>query len=204
VFVNNGDGSYNSGAYSLAEFSATTGLSVDVVFRTPIHRGAWQTLRVGLDAELDAGVLAGWDHRVASPPRLGLKERPRNACEVGVPGGESMPALRRLGMSSGIRNAWRPAPPLVTTGRPYTLRIQIFPDGRCGFALNGEPLAVLGPPLSFARRFRVRLEGNSYETQMAAGPVEIWQGVRDDIDWAAFEARQRRSGETPAAQPGRR
>lgn len=63
------------------------------------------------------------------------------------------------------------------------LRLQILPDGRLGFAIDGRPLAITAGSTRLDRPFRVVLEGQSHCARMLVGAVEIWTGVRDDIDW---------------------
>ncbi len=62
-------------------------------------------------------------------------------------------------------------------------RIQILPDGTCGVALDGKPIWRSRDILPLDVRYRVALSGNSARTTMIAGPLTVWQGVKQDIDW---------------------
>jgi hypothetical protein len=76
--------------------------------------------------------------------------------------------------------------PLVSTGDPYVVRLQLFPDGRCGIALNGKPLwrSPLSRPVDVP--FRVAFLGKSTGNRVSVGHVEVWEGVRGDVDWSAL------------------
>jgi hypothetical protein len=75
----------------------------------------------------------------------------------------------------------------LRSGRWYTVRIQIFPDGRCAFALNGEAVWRSESAMSLDRPFGVLLEGKSVGTRILVGPLVVWEGVRADIDWDALD-----------------
>ena len=62
-------------------------------------------------------------------------------------------------------------------------RLQLFPDGTCRVAVNGIPVAHPTRRVSLERPFRVLLSGHSYQTRMLHGPLEVWTGVKGDIDW---------------------
>jgi hypothetical protein len=71
-------------------------------------------------------------------------------------------------------------------GRPFRLQVQIFPDGRCGFALAGEPI-WLSAPLYFARSARVLLQGRSVETHVNVARVQVGTGVAPHVAWGSLE-----------------
>lgn len=64
------------------------------------------------------------------------------------------------------------------------VRLQLFPDGRCGVAIDGQPIAMISKSTNPASRVRLMLGGNSYRTQFLLGPVTVMEGVPDDIDWS--------------------
>jgi hypothetical protein len=45
-----------------------------------------------------------------------------------------------------------PVPRPVHDGQPFRALVQLFPDGRCGFAVDGEPLWVSPPATSIRPR----------------------------------------------------
>ncbi|MBK6845445.1 MAG: hypothetical protein IPG88_24645 [Gemmatimonadetes bacterium] len=66
----------------------------------------------------------------------------------------------------------------MRTGRWWTLRVQLLPDGRCGVALNGRVLWISPEPIALDRPFRLHLGDESAGTSLLHGPLEVWRGVR--------------------------
>lgn len=75
----------------------------------------------------------------------------------------------------------------ASSGRWYSVRLQIFPDGRCGVAIDGRPVARTETPVVFERPVRVMLDGKSVGTMILVGRVEVWEGVRPDVDWGVLD-----------------
>ncbi len=120
-----------------------------------------------------------WDHRTGSNPAGGA-----NACLIRYPpAGDGYLQLQRM-------------PASLRSGRWYTVRIQIFPDGRCGVAVDGQPLWRSDSPISLDRLYRVRFEGKSVRTRILVGPLNVWEGVRGDVDWSLLD-RQDAGSRTP-------
>lgn len=71
----------------------------------------------------------------------------------------------------------------VRSGEWHRFRLQLFPDGSCGVAVDGVPILHETGPVSLDRPFRLVLDGNSYLTKMLHGPLVVWTGVKGDIDW---------------------
>lgn len=64
--------------------------------------------------------------------------------------------------------------------------LQIFPDGTCGVAIDGRAVWRSPGTVDLDAPFHVVLEGNSLDTKILIGPVEVWRGMRDDVvDWLA-------------------
>jgi hypothetical protein len=74
----------------------------------------------------------------------------------------------------------------VVDGQPFRALVQVFPDGRCGFAFDGTPLWV-SPPVYFDTTARVLLEGNSQETRVLVGPLRGATGVAPHVDWGRLD-----------------
>lgn len=67
--------------------------------------------------------------------------------------------------------------------------MQLFPDGRCGLAIDGRPLMIVqGLPINDAR-YRLILGGNSAQTDILVGNIQMWTGVRSDIPWIDLDLR---------------
>lgn len=107
---------------------------------------------------------------------------------MGYPNGEGPLGKMRVGVSSGLTGALLPVDSNLGNGQWLTMRLQIFPDGRCGVALNGHPLNRVAFALLRDQPFAVRLGYASAGTHVLHGPIEVWQGVRTDIDWDALDA----------------
>lgn len=188
-FLNNGDGRFSSGGYSARAFSASSGLGLEVDFSTPVTSTHWQLLYIQLDADMDSVALARWDHSTAFLPRPDLGTGASTVCSAFVPAGEGWDASRLLGLQTGLREVSVALPRASLEGRWYRVRVQLFPDGRCGVAVDGRPVWVSGSTLPLDRPFRVVLHGNSAGTRMLFGPLEVWEGVRGDVDWRLVGAR---------------
>ena len=65
----------------------------------------------------------------------------------------------------------------------------MLPDGRCGVAVDGKPVWLSERPIRTDLRNRLALQGMSFHTRILFGPVEVWQGVRRDVDWEAAARR---------------
>jgi hypothetical protein len=185
AFWNGNDGRYTSGAYSRRTYTAADGLGVEVRLSTPVTLQQWQEQMVGLFFGVDSSVLATWNHRTGYPPfHRGTFVRD---CTMIYPGGgEGYTYADSIAMSGGAKVT---APAALRTGRWFTVRLQVFPDGRCGLALDGRPVA-LGPrqPTPGTRAHLV-LDGKSFETRLLVGPLTVFTGVPDDIDWTELYAR---------------
>jgi hypothetical protein len=179
AFWNGNDGTYTSGVYSKRTFSSSDGLGLEVQLSTPVTLQQWQLQSAGLFfGEPDA--FAAWDHRTGYPPLVAASSA--GVCSARYPTGhEGSQYGKFVGTSAGMEVI---APPKLRTGRWFTLRLQIFPDGRCGIALDGRPIALGKPQSLGGSTGRVVLHGQSYQTRILVGRVEVFTGVRDDIDWS--------------------
>jgi DNA-binding SARP family transcriptional activator len=185
ALAQNGDSSWVSGVYSTAELSLADGLGVEVLVSSPIAEDRWQTVQVNLYGGIDSAALSSWDHTLGFGP-LG---RARIQCGAALPGGESVGLLDQLYLAAGGENRLLPRGTASRSGRWWRLRVQVLPDGRCGVAVNGKPVWLSEQPLRADLRYRLVLLGMSFHTRILFGPVEVWQGVRRDVDWEAAARR---------------
>jgi DNA-binding SARP family transcriptional activator len=180
TFVANGDGSYESGAYTRQDLPVGTGIGIEALVRLPVTFPQWQTLGVSLIAFTRLNELSSWDHRSGN-----LRNGASWACAASFPFGEGAPARRAFVVGGLLRGELRvPAPTGLYSGDWKTLRIQYFPDGRCGVAIDGTPLAILdvGTPTAGVP-VRLVLNGHSVNSALVVGPLQVWQGVRNDLPW---------------------
>lgn len=178
---NAGDGVYPSAVVLRQGLDAREGLGVELRLSTPITRPKWQRARTFFDAGIDTAALVAADPRKAAPT-LGTAEAQCGfeyplSGEWGVThGGVRGGVGRRLAVGGDAAS--------MRTGRWWTLRVQLLPDGRCGVALNGRVLWISPEPIALDRPFRLHLGDESAGTRMLHGPLEVWRGVRPDIEWA--------------------
>lgn len=176
AFWNRGDGFYGSGAYSRQEmcWSRSPGLEAEVsIPRTGLRA---QRVSLGFRTWIEPEAVEAWDHRTGN--LVGADVR----CEFTYPAGDG---------ADQVAWAWTlgqrvPMDPTLASGEPHTVRIQVFPDGTCGLAVNGRPL-FRGNLMSREKTSdRVILMGESLHTRVLVGRVEVWEGVRDGVDWAGL------------------
>jgi DNA-binding SARP family transcriptional activator len=177
---NRGDGSYPSMAVLRRGVSARHGLGVEVRIATPITTIKWQRLRVILVAGLDTAMLKAGDQRKA-PASIGSSEA---TCGMSFPGSGTWGASRMGALASMGKDLELGAvADTMRTGAWWTLRVQILPDGRCGIAINHRVVWLSTEPMLIDGEFRLRLGDESADTQLLHGPLQLWTGVRTDIDW---------------------
>lgn len=155
----NGDGEYNSGVVSRSTFDARQGLAVEVELRTPITQAKWQFVNLSI---LTPGPMSP-----SGPVGLG--------CGLRYPHGE--------GSDRGQTLAGIPVESAIRAGRWYTVRMQLFPDGSCGIALNGK--AIRHDPLIRVQpqQMQVVLSGQTVGSQLLFGVVRVITGVPTGVDW---------------------
>jgi DNA-binding SARP family transcriptional activator len=178
-FLNNGDGTFLSGAYSRRQFDGARGLAMEARLSTPLNTVQYQSVGIELTPQSDSAALAAWDHRTGNPPVMGHR------CGAIYPEGDGDPASVPF---SAAGHLLVPGLSWMRSGSWYTVRIQLFPDGSCGVALNGRPVWRTGAADPSDKPFRVSLWGSSLGSNMLVGPLEVWEGVRGDIDWREVDA----------------
>ncbi|HUQ80443.1 MAG TPA: AAA family ATPase [Gemmatimonadaceae bacterium] len=200
AFMNNGEGSFISGAYTARRYPIGGGLTLDAWIADSITSDHWQIAAVVLDATLDEAGLARWSHRFGVLPRLA----DAGTCELVYPGGGEGEQFGDS-LSIGLGRVWSTARVPVTFRAGYWqhVRVQLFPDGRCGIAVNGVALGVSEPRAIADSLARVVLFGNSAGTKVLVGPVSLRSGVATDIDWSRVGARVPNAPPAGTPMPGR-
>ncbi len=184
AMFNNGDGSFPSGVYSKTERQAARGMGVDIVVKTPITELQWQVLMVGFFQAGDGSQLTTWDHRTGAHPAL---SGPRRSCQFAMPAGEGPKGLRRVTVN-GLEPSAIPVEDRFFRGEPFKVRVQLFPDGRCGVAIDGRALRIVPTEITGVDSYRLIIGGKSVHTQLLVGALEMWEGVKPDIDWRKANA----------------
>jgi hypothetical protein len=182
-FWNKGDGSYLSGAYSRDAWPGDLGFGVEVDISMPLTALQGQAASVELVGGLDSGALGGWDHQRGPPPVEGLRTQ---TCGAAFPATEGAEGASRLAIiAAGLLTTPAVNRELVD-GRWFRLRLQLFPDGTCGTAIDGHPLWRSPVSVPLDRPFAIVLGHASAGTRALHGRLTAWTGVRDDVDWPSL------------------
>ncbi len=188
VFWARGDGLFYSGAYSERRLRASSGLGLTAAVSTPRTAPAEQELNLSLQAWLDPGAVETWDHSTGGIPGS------ESTCRVRFPGGDGLYTSSQLSTAGGLVEVGRD----LGSGEAYRLTLQLFPDGTCGVAVDGEPVSRSRVPEgNIEAPHRVVLQGKSVDTEMLVGPVRVWTGVRGSVDWSELEGWSLESGAEP-------
>jgi hypothetical protein len=149
----------------------------------PLTLKEWQEIYLML-VSTDSLETGGWD---LAEGRLAIPDQRWRECMVRYPAAESEAGHGRLEMVWGLTRTV-PAPAAMPKGEWTRVRLQAFPDGRCGLAINGRAVAVTDRQAPASDSMMVMLQSRSYRTRVLVGHVEVWLGVRRDVDWAAVES----------------
>ena len=180
AFWNRGDGTYYSMAVLREAYSARQGLGAEVRLSTPVTRADWQRARTTLVADIDTAALQRADQR-AAPPSTGRIDA---SCGAGYPATAGAYGERRIALIGGVSPLIELESDAIGSGEWWTLRLQILPDGRCGIAIDNHVIWISPEPIPLDGEFRLRLGDESAGTKLLHGPLQIWTGVRTDIDWS--------------------
>jgi hypothetical protein len=169
AFTPNGDGTYADGAFTRIDFPANAGLAVEAIIEAPITRTKWQHIGFQVN-RIDRTAATG-------PPAMGA------GCGTLYPAGEGWSKLHLLSVPSGSVRV----PDELASGRPHSLRMQIFPDGTCGIAIDGRAVSRSRDAIPVDKPVAVIIRGQSVGTRMLIGPLTVWRGVRGDVDWSVLD-----------------
>jgi hypothetical protein len=141
----------------------------------------WQRQSLVLLSNPDSAWLAAWDHRTGGldPP----SGDPFYRCWASYPAAEGVAGLDRVSFGCGQLGLTAPTPSALDDGNWHLLRVQVFPDGRLGVAVDGIPFGITTAAARLDRPYRVAISGQSHRAHLLVGDVTVWTGVRDDIDW---------------------
>jgi hypothetical protein len=188
-FLNNGDGSFSSGALSVEGWDPRGGLGLEVRLSTPATLTQFQTLTAALSRAPRPDLRMPFDTTLGAldagiPPEL------RHECMLGYPGGEGGLSVRQIVLLGGstLAPATVQVGRWIRSGEWWTARLQLLPDGRCGLAVNGVPVWLSRDGLELNGRWRISLGMSSYQAHMLHGPLVVWQGVPSDIDWSGLDS----------------
>jgi len=173
AFLNNGDRSYESGAFTKSGFSAADGLALEALLSTPVTTYRWQRASLELIASPRVVATGGFTGTAV--------------CSLRVPAGEGGEDAGHWSTAAYHEVKRWPLHPALRSGHWVRVLIQRFPDGSCGFALDGRPVWRSIPATDSGELFRVGISGQSVNTRMLVGPFTLWKGIRSGIDWTVLE-----------------
>lgn len=184
VYMPNGDGSFDSGVFSRDTFPSGDGLAVDAHVSTPVTETQHQAVAIAISSTRRLDEYAHQAVELGALPDL------PQWCSLRYPGSEGVEGPRLLSLTSMAANqrAVAPASQDLATGQWYRIRVQLFPDGRCGLAVNGRAVAVTSSTQGPRGAVRVRMNGASKNTAIRVGPVTLRRGVPADIDWTVLDS----------------
>ncbi len=173
---NGGDGSSISGLFSAEVHDVSRGFGLEAQVSVPVTRSQWQTLSLSLNSSR-GWPIEGWDRVTGASPGSGLSDE---ACVAGFPNGEGMAAVGRVALVAGGQQEFVPADATWRLGAWHRIRIQLFPDGECGIALDGVPVWRSPGRVPVDQGYRIFMARNSADTKILVGPLQVWRGVRKE------------------------
>lgn len=191
----NGDDNFFSGVYR-QDLRSTSGLAADIPIAIPISADRWQVIHAILGEVTRPSALAAWNSRSGYIADF----LSASYCSLSFPQGEGADATERPFWMADLRRAAANPRLQLGDGNWHTLRLQIFPDGRCGVAIDGYALVIGALPARISGPVTLILQGSSFGTQVRVGPVMLRSGVPPDLNWQqlVFEGTHWR---TPRARP---
>jgi hypothetical protein len=174
----NGDSTYQSGVFLRRPLPVSDGVGVEYLASVPLNHYQWQTLGVML-VSAQAANPESWD---LAKGHLRMSNARWRSCEVAYPwsGGES--GRGELSFTAGT--ARRVAVPEGSgDGTPLRVRLQLFPDGRCGVAVNGVARLIHDRQVPMGDSAVLVISAYSHRTRILVGSLEVWIGVRGGVDW---------------------
>jgi hypothetical protein len=178
AMLSNGDGNYTSGLFSRRQVGARGGFGVSAWISSPVTRPQWQVISINALADVSSERM-----KTVTLPTGSLDGgQPSLLFSVGLPAGETIPGVERLYFSASEEYRTIDAKPLLD-GRWWEVRVQCLMDGRCAGAVNGFVVWRSESPSALPDSARIQVVGNSVASRMLVGPLRVWEGIHDDIDW---------------------
>ncbi len=186
----NGDHHLQSGVISWLTIRPEEGMGLELRFQLPMTELQWQNLDIGFAPKGTDAQLKAWTGR-AGPFEDVIIDRASDdrTCQITIPRGELGDYASQLKLTGGRQSTpVHDFPITVTDGEWHTLRIQLFRDGRCGAAIDGQVVALSRRTIPMDLPMRVMITGQSKFTEVRVGALSVWRGERYDIPWFALVA----------------
>jgi hypothetical protein len=174
----NGDSTYLSGVFMRRLLPVSEGLGVEYLASVPLNNYQWQILGVMM-VSAQAANPEGWD---LEKGHLRMANARWRSCEVAYPwsGGWSGRGQLELTAGTGRRVA---VPEGSGDGKPLRVRLQLFPDGRCGVAVNGVARMIHDRQVPMGDSAVLIISAYSHRTRILVGSLDVWTGVRGGVEW---------------------
>ena len=174
----NGDSTYLSGVFLRRLLPVHEGIGVEYLASVPVNNYQWQILAVMI-VSTQAANIEGWD---LVQGNLRMANSRWRSCEAAYPWSGGSSGRDQLELAAGT--ARRVAVPEGSgNGKPFRVRLQLFPDGRCGVALNGVARLIHDRQVPMGDSAVLIISSYSHRTRILVGPLEVWTGVRGGVDW---------------------
>ena len=115
---------------------------------------------------------------------------------------ESSTARDSIGLVSLRHSTEIPAPASLQSGQWADVVLQLFPDGRCGVAIDSRVIAVTRPANERLSSVLLSIFGNSVGTRIQVGELQVSQGVAAEFDTVGGTRRDQ-IRPTPSLRTGR-
>lgn len=179
----NGDGSFASGAVLAMAIPLAGGVAAETRVSVRITKPQWQTIKLLLRPAVDLRRMSDEDRANGN---IHFDPSRNDECGFGLPAGEGLTsASQMLAFKAGDQRLL-PLPAGAKEGRWVTVRLQLFPDGRCGVAVDGVPIFLSRQRLRDAASLQLHVNGNAHETDARAREVTVWRGVPPGVEWTSF------------------
>lgn len=192
----NGDGKYASGVYLLRDLDPHDGVGVEFDASLPLSAMQWQEISVALLSGTAHSQFGDWDHRSGFPPGANSTFCSTTLGQEGGDNRMSLPLTR-----NAHEELRAPIDASLYSGRWARVRLQVWPDGRCGLAVDGRPLLLSDAPAKLDSAMIVYFSGHSVRTTIALGRVQIWTGVKAGVDWSSLEEKSVIGSPSPSPSP---
>lgn len=191
-FTTAGDGTFQSGAFTTSAYDVAGGLTLSTTISTPITLGQWQDLEIGFNSGIDTARVRAWQSTAGYLWGDGRIKAMPQRCSFIFPGGKEGSRYADIARLDGPSSTVIVRPPAsLRTGRTTRLTLQLFPDGRCGLALDGVVLGVTSGVATKPENTRLVIKGNSYRTTVLVGSITLRRGVETSIDWGGADGGMR-------------
>jgi hypothetical protein len=178
-----GDERFTTGILTQRTLSAKDGVGAEFSVSAKITKMQWQAVWASFSAVSDS-LLGAWRERSGARPLEWAAATRASHCEMQMPAGEAFRGWRRIGLSiAGSVERIRTAPSGVLEGNWHRMRLQVFPDGRCGVAIDGTPLWLSRGRVETHRPLRFEIAARAVQTSIRVRGIEVWEGVRGGVDW---------------------